>query len=67
MNPKMPLMPPKMLILDFEQEHKMNHHFRIEFRGESNGNSFEAQKLDHDTLIALIGTIITQNMEFFQL
>ena len=33
----------------------MNHHFGIEFHGESNGNGFKAQKLNHGTLIALIG------------
>ena len=38
MNPKMPPVPPKMLILDFELEQKMNHHLRIKFHGESNGN-----------------------------
>ena len=32
----------------------MNHHFDIEFHDESNGNSFMAQKLNNDTLIALI-------------
>ena len=48
----MPPVPPKMLILDFELEQKMNHHFRID---ESDGNSLKAQKLNRDTLIALIG------------
>ena len=45
---------PKMLILDFELEQKMNHHFRIEFHDKSNGNSLKTQKLNHNTLIALI-------------
>ena len=49
----MPPVPPKMLILEFELEQKMNHHFRIEFHDESDGNSLKAQKLNHDTLIAL--------------
>ena len=48
-------MPPKMLILEFELEQKMNHYFRIEFHDESDGNSLKAQKLNRDTLIALIG------------
>ena len=43
MNPKMALLPPKMLILDFELEQEVNHHFRIEYHDESNGNSFKAQ------------------------
>ena len=34
---------------------KMNHHFSIELHDESNGNSLKAQKINHDTLIALIG------------
>ena len=33
----------------------MNHYLSLEFRGKSNGNSFKAQKFNHDTLIALIG------------
>ena len=49
----MPPVPPKMLILEFELEQKMNHHLSIEFHDESNGNSLKAQKLNHDTLIAL--------------
>ena len=55
MNLKMPLVPPKMLILDFELEQKMNHHFSIEFHDESNVHSLKAQNLNHNTLIALIG------------
>ena len=50
----MPPVPPKMLILEFELEQKMNHHFSIEFHDESNGNSLKAQKLNRDTSIALI-------------
>ena len=50
----MPPVPPKMLILEFELEQKMNHHFSIEFHDESNGNSLKAQKLNRDNLIALI-------------
>ena len=46
---------PKMLILEFELEQKMNHHLSIKFHDESNGYSLKAQKLSHDTLIALIG------------
>ena len=51
----MPPVPPKMLILEFELEQKMDQHFSIEFHDESNGNSLKAQKLNRDTLIALIG------------
>ena len=50
----MPMVPPKMLILEFELEQEMNHHFRIESHGKSNGNSLKAEKLNHKTLIALI-------------
>ena len=50
----MPQVLPKMLILEFELEQKMNHHVSIEFHDESNGNSLKAQQLNHDTLIALI-------------
>ena len=32
-----------MLILDFELEQKINHHFRMEFHDESNGKSLKAQ------------------------
>ena len=39
----MPLVPPKMLILEFELEQKMSHHLRIEFHEKSNGNSLKAQ------------------------
>ena len=56
---------PKMLILEFELEQKMNHNFRIEFHEESNGNSLKAQKLNHDTLIALIGPNYPINGLFF--
>ena len=45
----MPPVPPKMLILDFELEQKMNRHFSIELHDESYGNSLKAQKLNHDT------------------
>ena len=55
MNPRMSLVPPKMLILEFELEQKINHHFRIEFHDKSNGNSLKTEKLNHNTLIALIG------------
>ena len=56
MNPKMPLqMPPKMLILEFVLKQKMNQHFRIKFHDKSNGNSLKAEKLNNNTLIALIG------------
>ena len=51
----MPPVPPKMLILDFELQQKINHHFSVKFHDESNGNSLKARKLNHDTLIALIG------------
>ena len=51
----MPPVPPKMLILEFESEQKMNHHVSIEFNDKSNGNSLKAQNLNHATLIALIG------------
>ena len=51
----MPLAPPKMLILEFELEQKMDHHMSIEFHGEPNGNNFKAQNFNHDHLIALIG------------
>ena len=60
----MPPVPPKMQILEFELEQKMNHHFSIEFHDESNGNSLEAQKLNHNTLIALIGPIYPINRLF---
>ena len=50
----MPPVPPKMLILEFESEQKMNHHVSI-FNDKSNGNSLKAQNLNHATLIALIG------------
>ena len=44
MNPQNAPGAPKMLILDFELEQKTNHHFHIEFHGESIGNSWKAQK-----------------------
>ena len=34
---------------------KFSHHFRLEFHDESNGKSLNAQKLNHNTLIAPIG------------
>ena len=50
------MVPPKMLILDFELEQKMNHPINcIEFHGEPKGNNFKAQNFNHDHLIALIG------------
>ena len=51
-----PLKPPKNARLDFELiEQKMCHRFSVEFHGESNDNSFKAQKLNHYTFLALIG------------
>ena len=43
------MVPPKMLILDFEHGQKMDHHFCIEFHDKSNGNSLKAQKVNCDT------------------
>ena len=33
---------------------KIDQHYCVEFHGESNGDSFEAQKLNYNSLIALI-------------
>ena len=55
MNPQNAPGAPKMLILDFELEQNIIHHFSIEFHDESNGNSLKAKKFNHNTLIALIG------------
>ncbi len=41
---KTPIIGPKIEILNFELEEKLDHNFNVEFRGESNGDGFEAQK-----------------------
>ena len=43
-----------MEIFNFELEQEIDHHNSVEFRGESNGDSFKAQKLNYNSLIALI-------------
>ena len=37
-------MGPKIEIFNFELEIKLDHHFYVEFHGESNGDGLEAQK-----------------------
>ena len=37
-------MAPKIEILKFETEEKLDHHFYVKFHGESNGDGLEAQK-----------------------
>ena len=43
-----------MEIFIFDLEQKIGHHFSVEFHGESNGSIFKAQKLNNNSLIALI-------------
>ena len=43
-----------MEIFNFELEQKIDHHSSVEFHGESSGNNLNVQKVNHDTLIALI-------------
>ena len=40
--PKMAIKGPKIEISKFELEIKLDHHFYVEFHGESNGDSLEA-------------------------
>ena len=42
--PKWLIMGPKIEIFNFELEIKLDHHFYVEFHGESNGDGLEAQK-----------------------
>ena len=43
-----------MEIFNFQLEQRINHHSSVEFHGESNGGIFKAQKLNNNSLIALI-------------
>ena len=43
-----------MEIFNFELEQEIDHHYSVEFCGESNGDCFKAQKLNCNSLIALI-------------
>ena len=43
-----------MEIFYFELEQKIDHQSSVEFHGESNGGIFKAQKLNYNSLIALI-------------
>ena len=44
-----------MEIFNFELEEKIDHHSSVEFHGESSGDNLNVQKLNYNTLIALIG------------
>ena len=44
-----------MEIFNFQLDQKINHHSSAEFHGESSGDNLNAQKLNYNTLIALIG------------
>ena len=45
-----------MEIFNFELEQKIDHPSSVEFNGESSGDSLNAQKLNLNILIALIGS-----------
>ena len=54
-----------MEIFNFELEQKIDHHSSVEFHGESNGCIFKAQKLNYNSLIALIDLNMTSKIEIF--
>ena len=53
-----------MEIFNFELEQKIDHHSSVEFHSESNGGIFKAQKLNYDSLIALIDLNYLKNENF---
>ena len=53
--PKLILITSKIEIFNFELEEKINHPLRVKFHGESSGDNLNAQKLNYNTLLALIG------------
>ena len=44
-----------MEIFNFELEQKIYHHSSVEFHDESSGDNLNVQKLNYNTLVALIG------------
>ena len=54
-----------VIVSNFEVEWKLYHHFRVEFDGEFDGNSFEAVTSYFDPLIGPNWPIIGQKMKIF--
>ena len=54
-----------MKIFNFELEEKLDHHSRVEFNGEFDGNSLEALNPYFDPLIGPNWPIIGQKMKIF--
>ena len=53
-----------MKVFNFELEQEIDHRYSVEFRGESNGDSFKAQKLNFSSLITLIDLNYLKNGNF---
>ena len=54
-----------MKIFNFELEEKLDHHSRVEFNGEFDGNSLEALNPHYDPLIGPNWPTIGQKMKIF--